>query len=123
MKGFEHDPLADIAALQSLLHDQYDTGVILKELIQNADDANATDLHVGWMHGWRGSNHPLLQGPGIVVLNNGEFTPTDARAIPNLRLGTKGADERAIGKFGLGMKSVFHLCEAFFYLASPNQPA
>ncbi len=23
----------------------------------------------------------------------------------------------AIGKFGLGLKSVFHLCEAFFYVA------
>ena len=30
----------------------------------------------------------------------------------------KAADRTSIGKFGLGLKSVFHLCEAFFYLSS-----
>lgn len=28
-------------------------------------------------------------------------------------INTKAGDDAAIGKFGLGMKSVFHLCEAF----------
>ena len=30
----------------------------------------------------------------------------------------KNADGASIGRFGLGMKSLFHWCEAFFYLSS-----
>ena len=33
------------------------------------------------------------------------------------------AATRTIGKFGLGLKSVFHLGEAFFYFSSSSQPA
>lgn len=36
--------------------------------------------------------------------------------------GSKSGKLPAIGKFGLGLKSTFHLCEAFFYLASPEPP-
>jgi hypothetical protein len=42
----------------------------------------------------------------------------DQQAIQSFGLNSKAAESGAIGKFGLGMKSVFHLCEAFFYVAS-----
>ena len=80
-------------------------------------------FHVAWMSDWPNSLHPLLRSPAIVVLNDGEFTKTNAEAICNIDVGSKGSDLRATGKFGLGMKSVFHICEAFFYLSSSNQPA
>ena len=38
-------------------------------------------------------------------------------------MGAKCGDTSQIGKFGLGMKSVFHLCECVFILASSNQSA
>ncbi|MDM8515657.1 hypothetical protein QUF76_05610 [Desulfobacterales bacterium HSG16] len=112
-----------IQGLRRILWDQYDFHSILKELIQNADDAGATQFHVGWMDNWPQGLHPLLCSPAIVFLNNGEFTSTNEKAIGYMDVGTKGGDLSSIGKFGLGMKSVFHLCEAFFFLASSNQPA
>jgi hypothetical protein len=63
------------------------------------------------------SSHALLQGPALWVLNDGEFKDSDKRAIQSFGLNSKAGESGAIGKFGLGMKSVFHLCEAFFYVA------
>jgi hypothetical protein len=120
MKPLKANPIQE---LRRILRDQYDFQSILKELIQNADDAKAKNFHVGWMADWPIELHPLLCSPAIVVLNDGEFTSSNAEAICCIDVGSKGSDIGSIGKFGLGMKSVFHLCEAFFFLSSSNQPA
>jgi hypothetical protein len=101
------------------LRDRYKSGFpILKELVQNADDAGARKLVFGYHAGFAaGVDHPLLRGPALWVLNDGGFKPSDQDAITSFGLNEKAADEDAIGKFGLGMKSVFHLCEGFFYVA------
>ena len=105
------------------LRDRYKSGFpILKELVQNADDAGAGSLVFGHHAGFSaGVDHPLLQGPGLWVLNDGSFKPKDKQAIRSFGLNGKAADDGAIGKFGLGMKSVFHLCESFFYVAFDGQ--
>jgi hypothetical protein len=105
------------------LRDRYQSGFpILKELVQNADDAGAGNLVFGHHRGFEsGVNHPLLSGPSLWVLNDGNFKPKDKQAISSFGLNGKAADDSAIGKFGLGMKSVFHLCESFFYLAFDGQ--
>lgn len=102
------------------LRDRYKAGFpILKELVQNADDAGATSLAFGYHEGLAGeAEHELLQGPALWILNNGRFKAEDRQAIQSFGLNSKAAESGAIGKFGLGMKSVFHLCEAFFYVAS-----
>lgn len=123
MSGFLHDPLVDIAEIKGILRDQYDPQSILKELAQNADDAGAQHLHLAWLPARTNAAHPLLNSPALIVLNDGEFNETHATAIRCIRVGSKGKDPKAIGKFGLGLKSIFHLCEAFFYFASPEQPA
>ncbi|MGV3721597.1 MAG: sacsin N-terminal ATP-binding-like domain-containing protein [Actinomycetota bacterium] len=122
MTGFIPTPLSYIADLKGILRDQYDSRSILKELLQNADDARAEQLHLGFHGGWKEAQHPLLRGPSLVVLNDGSFEEAHAGAIRRPRVGTKGAQADSIGRFGLGMKSVFHLCEAFFFLASASQP-
>ena len=100
------------------LRDRYDDGFpILKELIQNADDAKARRLIFGWHLGFPDSPHPLLQGSGLWFFNDGEFKERDAKDLRSFGIGSKAGDTGAIGKFGLGMKSVFHLCEALFYVA------
>jgi hypothetical protein len=116
MPGFRSDHINLIAAN---LRDRYKSGFpILKELIQNADDAKAGGLVFGYHPGFAGqSSHPLLQGPALWILNDGEFKDSDKRAIQSFGLNSKAGESGAIGKFGLGMKSVFHLCEAFFYVA------
>ena len=90
---------------------------IVKELIQNAEDSEATRLMVAWEAGLSGAQHPLLRGPGLVAINNGMFDNANARAIREMGLSSKAADSSTIGKFGLGMKSVFHLGEVFFFVA------
>src|SRR6056297_1983468 len=113
MRGFKSNAVQE---LKRILKDQYSPHSIIKELIQNSDDAKSSRLHIGWIPKAPPNTHPLLNSSAIVVLNNGEFKPHDAKAICQLNVGSKGGDESAIGKFGLGMKSIFHLCESFFYL-------
>ncbi len=118
--GFQSDHVNLIA---DNLRDRYKSGFpILKELIQNADDAKARRLTFGMHPGFKGqSSHPLLQGQGLWAFNDGQFKKEDERAIRSFGLNSKAGESGSIGKFGLGMKSVFHLCEAFFYVAYDGQ--
>ena len=115
MQGFKTNYVNLIA---DNLRDRYDSGFpILKELIQNADDAKARQLIFGRHPGFPDSYHPLLRGSGLWFFNDGEFKKNDAEDLRSFGIGNKASDASAIGKFGLGMKSVFHLCEALFYVA------
>jgi hypothetical protein len=105
-------------AITDNLRNRYDDGFpILKELVQNADDAEAPRLRFGWHPGQQEADHPLLQGPALWFWNDGKIKPGDVEALCSFGINAKAADAGTIGKFGLGMKSVFHLCEAFFFVA------
>ncbi|XP_033901352.3 sacsin-like [Acipenser ruthenus] len=94
---------------------------ILKELIQNADDAKATEIHFIWDQ----RDHPTektfgkqwipLQGPALCVYNNKRFAEKDFEGIQRLGEGGKGNDPEKTGKYGLGFNSVYHLtdCPSF----------
>ena len=124
MSGFTQDPIQFINLIADNLRDRYQTGFpVLKELIQNSDDAPASELHYGLSSGFVEAKHPLLRGPGLFLINNGAFKPSDARGIRSFGQNSKAADQGSIGKFGLGMKSVFHFCEAFFFLAHDGERA
>ncbi len=113
-------PVAVVNQIRQNLYDRYRAGFdIIKELIQNADDAHASHFHIGWHLGLPSARHPLLRGPLLFVANTGHFSDRDDYAINSIGLSSK-EDNHAIGKFGLGLKSIFHLCEAFFYLASDS---
>lgn len=106
-------------AIRDNLRNRYDDGFpILKELIQNADDAEAGRLRFGWHTGFDAGriDHPLLASPALWFWNDGRIKPGDIEALCSFGINAKAADAGAIGKFGLGMKSVFHLCEAFFFV-------
>ena len=115
-----------INLIRDNLKDRYRTGFpIIKELIQNADDAGAKNLIFGYHNGVGVNNdgivdHFLLKGPALWILNDGKFEETDRLAIHSFGLNAKAGNAGTIGKFGLGMKSVFHLCESFFYMAKVN---
>lgn len=100
------------------LRDRYRSGFpIIKELIQNADDAGASRVVFGVHEGFATLQHPLLTGPALYLFNDGNFRETDKRAITSFAENSKAGEPGTIGKFGLGMKSAFHLCEAFLYIA------
>ncbi|PFX28348.1 sacsin-like [Stylophora pistillata] len=100
--------------------DQYpDDGQILKELIQNAEDARAS--HVKFLydkHIYNAREEKLyskglnqFQGPALYAYNNAKFTKDDWRGIRMLSDSVKVKDPMKVGRFGLGFKSVFHLTD------------
>lgn len=93
---------------------------IVKELLQNAEDAKAERLLLCVSEGLEDAGHPLLREPSLLAINNGRFQPSDGRAIRRIGLNTKAGDAGSIGKFGLGLKSVFYLGEVFFFVAQDN---
>ncbi|XP_067830330.1 sacsin [Heptranchias perlo] len=94
---------------------------ILKELIQNADDAEASEIHFIWdprKHGNTktfGEEWNTLQGPALCVYNNKKFTDKDIEGIQQLGEGGKRNSPEKTGKYGLGFNSVYHLtdCPSF----------
>jgi hypothetical protein len=117
------DPILhdDIREIQRLLEDSYNTGFpILKELIQNASDAKATMMSIEKFDGFGTScaDHPLLQKhPSLLIYNNGDFKERDSINIRYISGDGKANDSTVVGKFGLGLKSIFHLCDIFFYVS------
>lgn len=86
---------------------------IFRELLQNADDARARTVALHLLEGWPEARNPLLQGPGLLLVNDGDFDDRSARGMQTFGGSVKALDEAAIGRFGLGQKSVFHICDAF----------
>ena len=90
---------------------------ILKELLQNADDAQATE--VWFIKDPR--HHPdekvfediwkPLQGPALCVYNNKPFRNEDIEGIRNLGEGSKGGDPNKTGQYGVGFNAVYHLTD------------
>ena len=107
--------------LRDNLHDRYDSGFpVLKELIQNANDAGASELFISQNAEIRTAQHDLLQKPALLVYNDGKVTDKDLEGIISVAQGGKTGKAGVIGKFGLGMKSIFHFCDMFFYVAFQN---
>jgi hypothetical protein len=103
-----------VSLLRDNLIDRYkDCFCIVQELLQNADDAKATRVHFGISEGLN-VNHPLGRLPALFIINDGPVSPSNLNSIYTIASGDKGNEKDKIGKFGLGMKSVFHVCEAFF---------
>ena len=123
MSGVRHTPESDIEKIRLLL-DGYAPGfAFLKELLQNAHDAcvgGEGTLKIAWHGGLESHSprHELLAGPALVVVNDGPFDNRHMDGLMTMGLGTKGGEANSIGKFGLGIKSVFHVTEAFFFLES-----
>lgn len=98
---------------------------IVKEALQNANDADASEVilrfyQTGFLPG--AAHNSLLTGPGLLIANNGEFRPEDLDALGSISVTTKAEDGEAIGRFGLGTKSVFHLADAFFAVGAHPKP-
>lgn len=118
MPGYSVSPISIVNQIESNLRDRYDSGYpILKELLQNADDAEAKRFKLDALVGWPAAANPLLRGPGLLVVNDGVFRKEDEQGITSFGESSKASDNSAIGKFGFGQKAVFHLCDAFVVYA------
>src|SRR5271166_6728650 len=115
--------LDEVKAIQTLLSDVYkdlgDGRTLLRELVQNADDAGAERLVFGlWTRGWPQAENALLRGPALLVANDGPFPARHRDALHLAIGGSKAEDAGKVGRFGVGLKSVFHICEALVYLGA-----
>ncbi len=107
--------------IQNILRDYPFDITILKELLQNADDAKATKMYIILdmrTHGNQGilsQNWKKLQGPALLVWNNSVFSEKDLCGIQELGLGSKRSDYESIGQYGIGFNVVYHLtdCPSF----------
>ena len=86
------------ASLQTLSDDLYtDPCRFVYELIQNADDASAKNLHIG-----------LIDDTYLIVSHNGEpFNENDVRGLCSVNNSTKIRNAKTTGYKGLGFKAVF----------------
>ena len=112
-----HEPL--VTRLKNILRDYKDGLTIIKELIQNADDAKASEVNICY----DGRTHSVepgelifpgmakCHGPALLVHNNSTFTDADLNNITKLAAETKKNDHSKIGQFGLGFCSVYHITD------------
>ena len=110
-----HEPIT--TRLKNILN-EYKEGVgVFRELVQNADDAGATEVQ--FVLDWRNHRtegllaHGMVdcQGPALLVYNNAVFTDDDFKNISKLAGATKKEDLEKIGRFGLGFSSVYHFTD------------
>jgi len=86
---------------------------VFRELLQNADDAEAKHVVLRSFKGFPDARNPLIRGPGLLVANDGKFDILSAKGMQTFGGSVKTFDQEAVGRFGLGQKSVFHICDAF----------
>ena len=109
--------------LQNILEGYPADDGILKELVQNADDAKATEIHIIFDQRQHKTKRiftdkwKTLQGPAICVYNNRPFTDADIEGIQNLGRGSKGDDPSLTGQYGIGFNAVYHLTDCPSFLS------
>ena len=117
--GFEetgpHEPIT--TRLKNILGEYKEGAGVLKELVQNADDAGATEVKI--LVDWREHKTERLlspgmaacQGPALLAYSNSVFTDGDLQNISKVAGATKKEDMEKIGRFGLGFSSVYHFTD------------
>uniref|UniRef100_UPI00358E8447 sacsin n=1 Tax=Myxine glutinosa TaxID=7769 RepID=UPI00358E8447 len=110
--------------IRSILNAYPSENEMLKELLQNADDAEATEIHFIWDP----REHPkerifdekwgALQGPALCVYNNQPFSVDDIRGIQHIGRGTKMINPNKTGQYGIGFNSVYHITDCPMLLSN-----
>uniref|UniRef100_A0A9L0SUI4 Sacsin molecular chaperone n=1 Tax=Equus caballus TaxID=9796 RepID=A0A9L0SUI4_HORSE len=108
-------PLVDF--LKDILRRYPEGGQILKELIQNAEDAGATEVKFLYDETQYGTetlwskDMAQYQGSALYVYNNAVFTPEDWHGIQEIARSRKKDDPLKVGRFGIGFNSVYHITD------------
>jgi sacsin len=90
---------------------------ILMEMLQNADDAGATELKLLLDSTFYPTDSTLgpgmanWQGPALLAFNDAKFSPEDYRNISRIGQDSKLSRPGAIGRFGLGFNIVYNLTD------------
>jgi len=96
-------------------HEGYSSQTILRELLQNADDAEATEATLQIVDNPPGP-------PGLLWHNNGHVEEEDLRRLSQFLDSSRAEDPNTIGAFGLGKMVLFHWGEGFWVYAQGHDP-
>ncbi|PFH47866.1 hypothetical protein AMATHDRAFT_6333 [Amanita thiersii Skay4041] len=111
------ESVSPTAAIKAILHDYPFSVGILRELLQNSNDADATEQ----LFVLDRRSHPAgnliksslakAQGPSLIAYNNAQFNERDWEAIQSIHQSSKRADTSKIGKYGVGFRACYHVTD------------
>ncbi|CAI2166248.1 19313_t:CDS:2, partial [Funneliformis geosporum] len=127
--GEEFDPQEPYTRRLSSILDEYPEGSqILREILQNSDDAKSTEQIFILDHNTYPSNHliePILsnykkfdlkldryQGPALLSKNNSMFDERDLLSLKKLANSEKRDQFNKIGVMGIGFNSIYHITDS-----------
>ncbi|CAK7337978.1 unnamed protein product [Dovyalis caffra] len=120
----QHEALT--TRLKHILEMYADGPGILFELIQNAEDAGASEVTFLLDKTQYGTSSVLSpemadwQGPALYCFNNSVFSPQDLYAISRIGQESKLEKPFAIGRFGLGFNCVYHFTDIPTFVSGEN---
>jgi hypothetical protein len=98
-----------IRATKTIIQLYTDKAHFVYELLQNTEDCKATKVSF------------VMFPDRLEVFHNGEpFTQANLTSIRSVAMTTKIEEVNAIGKFGVGFKSVFGICKTVILICEPN---
>ena len=101
-----------IGIWKSIIEKYPETAHFIYELIQNADDAQATEAAIILYKDKLVFKHNGKRQFSLTDAANHEDTMGDINSITSVACSTKKDEEQTIGKFGVGFKSVFQYTES-----------
>jgi sacsin len=114
------------ASIRNILRNYPEGTAVLKELVQNADDAGASQISICLdcrQHNSSSLAGPALgpfQGPALMIYNNSIFSEEDFRSIQRIGDSLKKSAESKgkIGRFGIGFNAVYHWTDLPSFVSS-----
>ena len=136
----QHEELT--TRIANILRDYAPGPSVLREFVQNADDARARrfalclDLRTHSVspskttrHAPDGDHDGLLtpalaayQGPALLVYNDAPFSDCDFESIVRVGASGKAADATTIGKYGLGFNVAYHFTDVVSFVSRDQVP-
>jgi len=114
------------ASIRGILRNYPEGTAILKELVQNADDAKArtvkfcVDLRTHGQITLAGPGLSGFQGPALLAYNDAKFSENDFISIQRIGDSMKKTEETKdkIGRFGIGFNAVYHWTDLPSFISS-----
>ncbi|CAG8463172.1 32868_t:CDS:2 [Racocetra persica] len=112
--------------LKKILEEYPDSSQVLREILQNSDDAQSTEQVFILDHNTYRIESLLMpglnrfQGPALLSKNNTKFNDDDFTSLENLANSEKQGQYDKIGEMGVGFNSIYHLCDSCSFITNDN---
>ncbi|CAG8460344.1 12688_t:CDS:2 [Dentiscutata erythropus] len=112
--------------IKNILTEYPDGSQILREILQNSDDAKSSEQIFILDHNTYPDEKlfdPRLgryQGPALLSANNSIFQENDFKSLLNLANSAKMNDCDKIGVMGIGFNSIFHIADVCFFISGSS---